>query len=64
MLFIEMFEDYWNYNYQMLSLNIREVVRREIAMVKGTEQQYIEGNSMLQLLWDPLNILFKISFLL
>lgn len=44
MLFIEMFEDYWNYNYQMLSLNIREVVRRGIAMVKGTEQQYIEGN--------------------
>lgn len=49
-VFIEMFEDYWNYNYHTHSLNIWKVVKRGIAVVKKAEQQQIEGNLILQIL--------------
>lgn len=38
MIFIEKFEDYWNYNYHTQSLNIRRVGKREISVVKKAEQ--------------------------
>lgn len=49
-IFIEMFEDYWNYNYHTHSLNIWKAVNRRIAVVKKAEQQQIEGNLILQIL--------------
>lgn len=34
MFFIEIFGDFWNYNYHTHSLNIRKVLKKGIAVVK------------------------------